>query len=539
MKLTFLGACHEVTGSCFLLNACGKNILIDCGMEQGQDLFQNARLPVKPSVVDAVILTHAHIDHSGNLPYLAKFGLKAPIFMTYATADLADIMLKDCAHIQESEAEWRNRKGKRQGKTQTEPSYEMKDALAAIKLFAPVRYQREVKIADGITATFYDAGHLLGSASVSLSVTEHGKTKTIVFSGDIGNTAQPLIKDPTYINSADYVVMESTYGDRSHGVRKTDYVERLASVIQRTFDRGGNVVIPSFAVGRTQEILYFIREIKARNLVKGHGNWDVFVDSPMAIEATQIFKRHVECCDEETAALIADGINPIAFDGLKMTVSSEESKTINNNDRPNKPKVIISASGMCEAGRIRHHLKHNLYRSESTILFVGYQAVGTTGRAILDKASRYINLFGERVLIRAEIAELHGVSAHADREGLLRWISEFGNSPKRVFIVHGEDETAEKFALSVATATGLPVTVPFSGAMWDLDTDEELLHGNDRRITKSDKKQYKYAQSPAYRELLDKSEMLLSVIRENEGGSNYELKNFSADIDELIEKYKR
>ncbi|MBO5975742.1 MAG: MBL fold metallo-hydrolase, partial [Oscillospiraceae bacterium] len=392
MKLTFLGAAHEVTGSCTLIEINGKYGIVDCGMEQGQDIFENQALPVQASALDFVLLTHAHIDHSGNLPLLYKNGYTGPIYATVATSHLCEIMLRDCAHIQESEAEWKSRKSLRAGGAAVEPIYTMADAQTAISKLRPVDYGKEVQIAEDVVVRFTDAGHLMGSSSIEVWLTENGITKKIVFSGDIGNLEQPLLKDPVYIEQADYVVTESTYGNRYHEKGHVNNIEYLADCIQRTFDRGGNVVIPSFAVGRTQEILYFIREIKVRGLVTGHGDFPVYVDSPLANEATGIFLQTDDhYFDDETRALINQGINPLMSPGVQLSVSSEESTAINMDK---KPKVIISASGMCEAGRIRHHLKHNLWRSECLILFVGYQAVGTTGRAIRDGA-RKIKLFGE------------------------------------------------------------------------------------------------------------------------------------------------
>ena len=409
MKLYFIGADHEVTGSCHYVEACGKRFLVDCGMEQGKDVFENVEIPVPASQIDYVLLTHAHIDHSGLLPLLFKNGFRGEIISTFATSDLCSIMLRDSAHIQEFEAEWRNRKGRRAGKEEFVPLYTMDDALGAVELFHPCDYNQKIELTEGISIRFTDVGHLLGSASIEIWITEDGVSKKIVFSGDIGNTNQPLIKDPEYLSEADYVVMESTYGDRTHGERP-DYVTELANIIQETFDRGGNVVIPAFAVGRTQEMLYFIREIKERGLVTGHGCFKVFVDSPLAIEATNVFNKNFRACfDEDAMKLINAGINPIKFDGLNLAVSSDESRAINFDM---EPKVIISASGMCDAGRIKHHLKHNLWRKECTVLFVGYQGAGTLGRALTEGAN-YVKLFGETIEVQAEIRKLSGISGHA------------------------------------------------------------------------------------------------------------------------------
>ena len=359
MRLTFLGATHEVTGSCYYLEAAGKKFLVDCGMEQGPNIYENKPIPVPASQLDFVLITHAHIDHTGNLPLLYAHGFRGPIYMTPATVALSDIMLRDSAHIQLAEAEWRNRKNRRAGKEDYVTPYTMEDALGVIRLLEGIPYHQRVTLSDGIQIRFLDAGHLLGSASIELWLTEDGVTKKLLFSGDIGNIHQPLINDPEYPESADYVIMESTYGDRSHGP-KPDYVPELAKIIQETLDRGGNLVIPSFAVGRTQEMLYYLRKIKQNQMLSSFQNFEVYVDSPLAIEATNIFNKNVlECFREEDLEMIKNGVNPIGFPGLKTTVSSDESRSINF---IKTPKVIISASGMCEAGRIRHHLKHNLWR---------------------------------------------------------------------------------------------------------------------------------------------------------------------------------
>jgi metallo-beta-lactamase family protein len=414
MKLVFVGADHEVTGSCHYLEVAGKHILVDYGMEQGVNVFENVPLPVAESMIDYVFLTHAHVDHSGLLPLLYARGFRGQIYSTDATADLCSIMLRDCAHIQSAEAEWKNRKAKRSANNAVvEPLYTMEDADGVIRRFVPCHYNTIVEVCEGVKIRFTDIGHLLGSASIEVWLTEDGNTKKIVFSGDIGNKHQPLLKDPTPTKEADYVVMESTYGDRLHPKDKLDYVAELTKVLQETLDRGGNVVIPSFAVGRTQEILYFLRKIKVGRLVKGHEDFPVYVDSPMAVEATGVFQENRwECFDDEAMEFVKEGINPIAFSGLKLSITSEESKAINFDETP---KVIISASGMCDAGRIRHHLKHNLWRPECTILFVGYQSVGTLGRALVEGADE-VKLFGETVSVRAEIRKMTGLSGHADKE---------------------------------------------------------------------------------------------------------------------------
>jgi metallo-beta-lactamase family protein len=468
MKITFLGATHEVTGSCFYLEVNGKYILIDCGLEQGQDVFENQDIPVQISDIDTVLLTHAHMDHAGKLPLLYRRGFRGKIHATGATSALCKIMLQDSAHIQESEAEWKNRKRKRNGEKPIEPLYTLKDALGAISLFVSYDYEEKISIYEGIEIRFIDCGHLLGSASIEMWLTEDGITKKLVLSGDIGNINQPLINDPKYIEEADYVVMESTYGDRNHGDRP-DYINEIAKIIQTTFDKGGNVLIPSFAVGRTQMLLYFLRKIKADNLVKGHGDFKVYVDSPLANEVTGVFTKNMRgYFDEEAMELVEKGINPITFSNLVTSVSVEESKSINFDK---SSKVIIAASGMCEAGRIRHHLKHNLWRPESAVLFVGHQSEGTLGRMILDGVNE-VKLFGETIITKASTYKLSGMSGHADRNGLIKWISSFEQKPKKVFVVHGDNTICEDFSGYLNKELGLVSIAPYSGDVFDLVKDE-------------------------------------------------------------------
>lgn len=529
MKLHFIGADHEVTGSAHLVTACGKNILIDYGMEQGINVFENAPLPVLPSDIDYILVTHAHIDHTGMIPALYKEGFKGEIYATPATCELCEIMLKDSAHIQESEAEWRNRKNRRAGKGEFIPLYTVEDVSAVMNHFRKIHYLEKIEISDGIVVEFVDVGHLLGSASIILTITEEGLQKTIVFSGDIGNINQPIIKDPSYIDRADYVVMESTYGNRFHGDR-IDYIKELTKILEETFKKGGNVVIPSFAVGRTQEILYFIRKIKEENLVKSNKDFEVYLDSPLAIAATQIFNlNYIECFDEEAMELIKNGINPISFDGLKMSVTSDESVAINS---CKKPKVIISASGMCEAGRIRHHLKHNLWRKECTILFVGYQAVGTLGRIIVDGVKK-VKLFGEEIDVSADIRVLAGVSGHADKAGLITWIRAFKHDLKKVFIVHGEDGVCEDFKKSLEDE-GMDAYAPYSGSVFDLAKDRWEYIAKPVRINRESKKI-----STAFERLLSVGERLMLVISKNKGLSNKDLAKFSGQIEEICKKWDR
>lgn len=534
MELIFLGADHEVTGSCHMVKAAGKNLLIDCGMEQGEDIYENQEIPVAASEIDAVLLTHAHIDHSGLLPLLYAKGFRGAVYATEATCDLCRIMLRDSAHIQEFEAEWRNRKAKRSGAPEYVPLYTMEDAVGLLEQLVPCGYDATVTIFDGIQVRFSDVGHLLGSASIELWLTEEEETKKLVFSGDVGNLDQPLIRDPQYLDKADYVVMESTYGDRVHSAERVDYVKELTEVLKRTFDRGGNVVIPSFAVGRTQEMLYFLRKIKTERLVEGHEGFRVYVDSPLAVEATSIFNKHqYDCFDEEATALLRQGIDPIQFPGLTVSVTSDDSKQINFDP---EPKVILSASGMCEAGRIRHHLKHNLWRPESTILFVGYQSAGTLGRAILEGAET-VRLFGETIEVKAEIKKLDGISGHADKTGLLKWVNSFEPKPKRVFVVHGEDSVCDSFAECLKEEYGMDAYAPFSGAVYDMMADSFVSEGV--RILKRREKPAAKRASTVFARLVAAGERLMAVIRKNEGGANKDLAKMADQINMLCDKWER
>ncbi|WP_026493795.1 MBL fold metallo-hydrolase RNA specificity domain-containing protein [Butyrivibrio sp. XPD2002] len=532
MKLSFIGADHVVTGSCHYLNIGDKHILVDYGMEQGSIAFEHAELPVSAAEIDYVLLTHAHIDHSGNLPLLYARGFRGKIFMTRPTADLCNIMLRDCAHIQMQEAEWRSRKGKRNKNIkQIEPLYTMEDADNTLRHIVSCEYNQKIDICDGVTIRFTDIGHLLGSASIEVWATEKGAQKKIVFSGDIGNYDQPILKDPKLTSTADYVVMESTYGDRYHESEKPDYVAELAKILNRTFARGGNVVIPSFAVGRTQEILYFLRTIKKDHLVTTVDDFPVWVDSPMAVEATEVFGDHaLDCYDEEALALVKKHINPLSFPGLNLAITTEESRAINEEETP---KVIISASGMCEAGRIRHHLKHNLWREDSTILFAGYQSIGTTGRAILEGADE-IRLFGETIDVRAEIIKLSGLSGHADKNGLINWIQGFKERPKKVFIVHGDDSACTAFANCLRDEYGYDTYAPFSGTEFDLISGQIIKEGVPKAVVKKTSKLV----SDVFTRLKAAGARLTAIIARSEGMTNKDKAKFADQILALCDKWE-
>ena len=533
MKLTFWGAAHEVTGSCHMINVADKVFLVDCGMEQGPDLYENQEMNVKPGDIDYIFLTHAHIDHSGLVPLMVKNGFKGDVLSTFATADLCEIMLKDSAHIQEFEAEWRNRKAKRADAPMYEPLYTMNDAMAAIELFHPCPYNKIIQIDENISVRFTDIGHLLGSSAIEFWLKEGEEERKIIFSGDVGNIKQPILKDPSPVEGGDYLVIESTYGDRLHSLERVDYISEIVDVLSTTFERGGNVVIPSFAVGRTQELLYFLREIKEKNLLPEFADFTVYVDSPLAIESTNIFnKNKYECFDDEALALIEKGINPIIFKGLKTTVTGEESKLINFDERP---KVIISASGMCEAGRIRHHLKHNLWRKECTVLFVGYQAVGTLGRKLVDGVTN-VRLFGEEIQVNAEIRVLKGISGHADRDGLLGWIDAMKDKPAKVFVVHGEDSVTDKFADAVTEKFDIPAYAPYNGGSVDLLTGEVLEVGNNVLSTKV--KPSVRQKNDCHRRAINAAENLLELIKNSEGLANKDLIKYEMMINNLINKIK-
>ena len=533
MKLMFIGADHEVTGSCHYLEAAGKHILVDRGMEQGINPFENAELPVQEAMIDYVFLTHAHVDHSGMLPQLFARGFRGKIYATRATAELCDIMLRDCAHIQQQEAEWKNRKARRHSGTEKhEPPYTMEDAQGTIGLLVPCEYGELIEVCDGIQIRFTDIGHLLGSSSIEVWAEEKGFKRKLCFSGDIGNKHQPLIRDPQPTAQADYVIMESTYGDRLHSTERPDYIAGLAEVIQETFDKGGNVVIPSFAVGRTQEILYFLRKIKEDGLVVNHGRFPVYVDSPLAVEATGLFEKNIyECFDAEALELVHRGINPISFPGLHLSITSDESKAINFDDTP---KVIISASGMCDAGRIKHHLKHNLWREECTVLFVGYQSVGTLGRTILEGASE-VKLFGETVDVRARIMAFQGLSGHADKNGLIEWLNGFQEKPRKVFIVHGEDTVCTSFAECLKYEHGYDTYAPFSGTRFDLINN---VFEYEAAPKAKEKKAKAAVVNSVYARLEAAGQRLLAIIRNGKGMANKDMGKFADQINALCDKWQ-
>ncbi len=476
MKITFLGATKMVTGSNFLVEGAGKKFLVDCGMYQGsaRDEMENSE-PFAYNVhdIDFVLLTHAHIDHSGRIPKLYTEGYRNPVITTKASRDLCSIMLPDSGHIQEQEIEWRNRKRVREGKKPLPPLYTAQDALDCMEIFQPVSYDEIIEVDENIHVRFNDAGHMLGSAIIEIWVNEDGKETKAVFTGDLGNNDIPLLSSPTMIERADYVVMESTYGGRLH-MRNDDKANLFLDIVSETLKQGGTVVIPSFAVGRTQEILYELNNIKDGPISdEFKEKYDilmkapVYVDSPLAISATEIFRENSDLFDEETQAFIQSGDNPLEFNGLQFTRTADESKALNEKE---ESAIIISASGMCEVGRIKHHLKHHLWDPKSTILFVGYQAQGTLGRRIVE-GEKKVKIFGEEIAVNARIEYIEGYSGHADQEWLLNFIYSFITKPKHIFLVHGEPEGQEILKDKILETVEIPVTIPEYGQCYTLDED--------------------------------------------------------------------
>ena len=508
MKITFLGATRTVTGSNFLVEAAGKKFLVDCGMWQGKvelEMENEEEFAFDPKEIDFMLLTHAHIDHSGRIPKLYNEGFKNKIYAHKATCDLCALMLPDSGHIQEMENEWKNRKRMRKGEKEIPPLYTAEDAVRSLEIFEPVKYDEIIEITPQIHVRFNDAGHMLGSSIIEVWAEEDGKETKAVFTGDIGNNDLPLLSSPTMIESADYLVMESTYGSRLH-LRNDEKAKLFLDIVSETLDNGGSVVIPSFAVGRTQEILYEINRLKEEiddeefrrkytTLMKSA----VYVDSPLAISATEVFRENMELFDEETQAQIMHGDNPLEFPGLKFTRTADESKALNED---NTPSIIISASGMCEVGRIKHHLKHNLWNPKSTILFVGYQAPGTLGYSIVNGAKK-VKIFGEEIAVNARVEYIEGYSGHADQNGLMNFIYSFITKPKHIFIVHGEAEAQDILQQKIEQETGIGVTVPEYGETYELNEQIEMTHKIERKIQETIKT-----------EILERLEKLTSEIKD-------------------------
>lgn len=455
MHLEFHGAARTVTGSCFLLKVKDKQILIECGMFQGGKKMEKRNTkPFKfsPKAINYVLLTHGHIDHSGLLPKLVNRGFKGPIITTRATGDLLSILLRDAAHIQETETEWINRKARRAGKRLAKPLYTIEDADAALELVKTIKYEKEVELCDGVKFTFRDAGHILGSAFIEMTVTEKRSTRKIVFSGDVGNTDQAIIRNPDFPESADILLVESTYGNRNHK-KRTDTLNELHQILLQAYDEGGNVVIPAFAVGRTQEILYQLRQLHQEGRFPA---FNVFIDSPMAISATDIYREHTECFDAETIQILMSGEGPFSLPNVHYTRQTDQSKAINFTEGPN---LIISASGMCDAGRILHHLKHNLWKPNSHIVFVGYQAEGSLGRRIIEGIPK-VKIYGEEIAVVARVHTIGGFSAHADQTMLTHWVEHMAAAKPKVYVVHGEEKAGTIFAEKLKSDLGLDATLP-------------------------------------------------------------------------------
>ncbi|MCL2820470.1 MAG: MBL fold metallo-hydrolase [Oscillospiraceae bacterium] len=539
MRISFYGATREVTGSCFCVEADGKKVLVDCGLQQGGSNGFGQSFPFHPGEIDYVIITHAHIDHSGRLPLLVKNGFKGGIFATEPTCKLLDIMLRDSAHIQELEALWSSRKKRRAGAAATEPLYTMEDALRVFPLLIPCRYGEKIEIDEAVSFLFTDAGHLLGSAYVEMWLTEDNTEqglvrKKIVFSGDIGTPGHPIIREPEFVDEADIVVMESTYGDRSHA-HSFDTVTELAKVIEATLAKGGNVICPSFAIGRTQDLLYHIREIKEKGLVRSVPDFPVYLDSPLAKAATKLYSEELtDYLNDETLALIESGVQPLAFDGLVIIETSEDSKRLNDDKTP---KVIISSSGMCDAGRIRHHLKHNLWRQECAVVFTGFQALGTLGRIIVDGIESSVSLFGEEIAIRCQIHNFRSMSSHADKGELLHWIGSFIKKPECVFVVHGEEEICNGFTLKLIEEDFKAIAPKYT-SIYDLLTFEAEFEGRDL-LKRSDIDRQERRDSPVFQRLMLAGLRLVDVISRNKGGTNKDLAKFADQVDSLSNKWDR
>ncbi len=480
MKITFLGATRTVTGSNYLVEACGKRFLVDCGMWQGNAEIEKNNdkdFEFDPESIDFMLLTHAHIDHSGRIPKLYKEGFRNKVYAHKATCDLCALMLPDSGHIQEMEAGWKNKKRMRKGEDPIEPMYTAELAARSLEIFEPVQYDQIIEITPDIHVRFNDAGHMLGSSIIELWTNENGKETKTVFTGDLGNNDIPLLGPPTMIEDADYLIMESTYGSRLH-VRNNEKAQMFLDIVSETLDNGGTVVIPSFAVGRTQEILYEINKLKQehddeefkrkyKTLMKAA----VYVDSPLAISATEVFKENTNLFDKEVQEELIKGDNPLEFPGLKFTQTVDESKALNEST---EPSIIISASGMCDVGRIKHHLKHHLWNPKSTILFVGYQAPGTLGYNIVNGA-KTVKIFGEEIAVNARVEYIEGYSGHADQEGLMNFVYSFISKPKHIFLVHGEPESQDVLAQKIITETHLPVSMPEFGETYDIDGAEDKV----------------------------------------------------------------
>lgn len=533
MKITFLGATRTVTGSNVLIETKDKKFLMDCGLYQGEQkeiALNTDEFLFNPGEIDFMLLSHAHIDHSGRIPKLYVDGFRGPVYATKATCDLCEIMLPDSGYIQESEIEWLNRKRKREGKHEVPPLYTYQDAIDSLVLLERVQYDETIQIDQNIKVRFRDAGHMLGSSVIEVWVTEDGKEQKIVFTGDLGNNDIPLLREPTMIDEADVLIMESTYGNRNHEHREDKATEFLR-IVSETLEKGGNVVIPSFAVGRTQEILYELQRSKQNEDEEFRRKYDeimsasVYVDSPLATSATEVFLKNLDCLDEFVQDDIREGKKPLDFPGLRFTQSVEESRELNANANRS---IIISASGMCEVGRIKHHLKHNLWRDDSTVLFVGYQAVGTLGRKIVDGA-KVVKIFGEEIGINANVQYIEAFSGHADQKGLLKFVESFKKRPMQVYLVHGDEDAQDELATKIREQFDIPVETPARGDMYEVSSYRIAKAGELKSPN-----EYKFVRL----ELLQKMENIQSELADMVGYLNDDLKQETNDAkaNELMNK---
>ncbi len=535
MKITFLGATRTVTGSNILVETNSKKFLMDCGLYQGQkkeELMNSDEFLFNPGEIDFVLLSHAHIDHSGRIPKLYVDGYRGPVYATKATCDLCGIMLPDSGYIQESEAEWQNRKRRREGKPELAPLYTYDDAINTLGLFESVAYEEMFQIDQNIKVRFRDAGHMLGSSIIEVWVKEDGKEQKIVFTGDLGNNDIPLLREHVDIDEADILITESTYGGKTHD-NKGSRAMKFLNVVSETLERGGNVIIPSFAVGRTQEILYEIQKTKQTDDEEIKRKFDevlnakVYVDSPLATSATEVFLKNLDCLDEEVQQDIREGKKPLEFNGLRFTQSVDESKELNETANQS---IIISASGMCEVGRIKHHLKHNLWRKDSTILFVGYQAVGSLGRKIVDGAKN-VKIFGEEITVNANVKYIEAYSGHADQDSILKFIDKFTSKPKQIYVVHGEEENALALADAIKDQFGIAVEVPCHGDVYEIDLE---------RIRKTAELKSPNADIFIRLKALEKMQTLKEEVDEMTSMLQEDLKEETNDtkVKELLEKLK-
>lgn len=501
MKITFCGASKTVTGSNYLIEAGDKKLLLDCGMFQGsarEEQMNFESFIYNPKDIDYLILSHAHIDHSGRIPKLVKEGFNGKIYTTHATYDLCEIMLMDSANIGMQDTEWENRKRVRKGLTPIEPLYNTNDVEESLKLFKPVYYNQEIKIDDTFTFRLQDAGHILGSAIVELFINEDGKTTKLVFSGDLGMPERPILMDPAFIEDADYLIIESTYGDRDHPTY-TDSTKSLIKIIDDTSQKGGTVVIPSFAVGRTQDLIYQLNSYYDGEGLEEYKKVPIYIDSPMAVSTTKVFEKNSNLFDEDAKNLILSGDNPFDFENIFYVRDVEESKRLNT---VKYPKVIISASGMATAGRVRHHLKHNLWDPKNSVIIVGYQAEGSTGRKLVEGAKK-VSLLGEEIKVEASIYSLQGFSAHADRTMLLNWIGNFKKFPKKIFLVHGEEKAITALKSEIENKWQANVHVPDLG-------DSVELYAADTKFNDSPVKEYEQR----HEELLHLTERVEGLLKE-------------------------